>query len=181
MDPEVPTPETAPLRPVSHYGESKVLAEELAWTFARMSEVDVCVARLFNVIGPGEPKGSVMRAIIDQLLEAPEGGLARVQLLEERSCRDFVDVRDVASALVTLAERGVAGEAYNVCTGETVCIRELFDVAVATSGRSATLEVTKPDLQPSVSQGACAKLRALGWEPQRALAESIADEMGELG
>ena len=46
--------------------------------------------------------------------------------------RDISDVRDVARAYVTLLERGVRGEAYNVCTGVGV---RLTDVVAALSAR----------------------------------------------
>ena len=41
--------------------------------------------------------------------------------------RDFVDVDDIADAVCRLAEKGKAGELYNVCSGRSVGIREVLD------------------------------------------------------
>ena len=170
-EPQVPTSETAVLDPRTHYAHSKVLAEGAARAFADVAGVRAVIARPFNVIGPGEPAGSVVERIGRQIIAAdfdPE-----VRLREVVSVRDFVDVDDVARALLVLAAFGEAGTAYNICGGQGTSIRDLVSAGAAAWGRTARIVVEEPDASATVSLGDPALLRLLGWEPQVSLEQSM--------
>ena len=83
-------------------------------------------------------------------------------------------MRDVVRAYRLLAERGEAGEAYNVCSGRTASAREL----VAALG--ATHHEVDPDLvrahEVMEVRGSREKLtQATGWEPEIELATTLSD------
>jgi nucleoside-diphosphate-sugar epimerase len=169
--PPVPTPEDAPLDPVSHYAWSKVLAEDAVRAFACSGGVRACVARPFNLLGVGEPSGSVVSDVAAQLEAAvPATG---VRLREIASVRDYVDVDDAARALLLLAGRGVAGEAYNIASGEGVSVGELVGAILDVWGSDAKVSVADPKASGTVSIGSPAKLRALGWQPASTLGDSL--------
>ena len=93
--------------------------------------------------------------------------------------RDLSDVRDVVRAYRLLALEGEAGEAYNVCSGVGVSIREIADTLLAHAKRDIRL-VTDPALVRAVDAprmvGDNAKLRArTGWAPEYPLARTLAD------
>ncbi len=84
--------------------------------------------------------------------------------------RDLTDVRDIVRAYRLLAESGVAGEVYNVCSGRDVAIAEVAD-AVAGAGRrelvsssSPTAELMRPVDVPVVrgDPPSCTRPRAGG-------------------
>ena len=160
-----PVAEDAALAPASHYGVSKLAAEQVALGFAAGDGPAVCVARTFNVVGPGEPPGSVTYELASQALAVPPRARARVRLVETASVRDFVDVDDVAGALVTLAGTGARGGVYNVCRGEGVAIATLVERAARVWDRPIDLELAAPQAAGSVSIGDPSRLRALGWLP----------------
>ena len=170
----VPTGESAPLDPRTDYGTSKAMAEMLGRAFASRQGLRACIARPFNVLGPGEPSGSVVSAISEQLVAAPVGSTAQVVLREVVSIRDFVDIDDAAGALLAIGESGEAGEAYNVCTGVGVSIAELVEQAAHAWGRNAEVVVREPSLIGNVSLGSNDKLKALGWAPRHSLADTLA-------
>lgn len=174
---EAPIPETAPLRPASHYGVTKQLAEETARAFFTLQGTRIVIARPFNVIGGVPAAASVLGAILRQVAATGHRDTVALSLLETRSVRDFVDVRDVARALMLLAEQGEAGEAYNVCTGEGTTIKALVDSIARVSGMDVEVTEREPSMPPSVSIGASTKLLSLGWSPTLSLDESIADAM----
>ena len=169
----VPTPETAPFAPETHYAASKVAAEQIGHAFARLGDAAAIVARPFNALGPGEPPGSVVSRIASQLLRAPVGERATVRLRETASSRDFVDVADLASALVLLAERGEPGAAYNICSGEEANVGDLAARIAAALGRELVLDIVEPASAGTVSVGDPTRLKALGWEPSRTLDETL--------
>jgi GDP-4-dehydro-6-deoxy-D-mannose reductase len=170
----VPTGEGAPLAPSTHYAMSKVMAEGLCRTFAAVDSVRCVAARPFNVLGPGEPPGSVTSRIVEQFEHGTAGGsTVDVKLRESVSVRDLVDVVDVASALLVLAAHGEAGAAYNVCGGRGVTIQDLVVAVAEAQGSAYTLEVEDPQAAGTVSIGSPVALAALGWSPRYDLAGSL--------
>ncbi len=170
-DPGAPAPvaEDAPLAPAAHYGSSKLVAERVAQAFRDHDGRPLIVGRPFNVLGPREPPGSVTSELATQALAAARGARVTVRLRETVSVRDFVDVDDVARALVVLADRGEAGRSYNICRGQAVAIDELVRHAARVWDRAIDLEVARPDARGTVSVGDAGRLRALGWQPRHDL------------
>jgi GDP-4-dehydro-6-deoxy-D-mannose reductase len=171
--PPVPTPESAPLAPHGEYAASKVAAEGLCRAAAGRG-LRVVVGRPFNVIGPGEPPGSVSATLTAQALLAPRHGRAAVRLREIVSVRDFIDADDVADALVLLGSAGTPGAAYNICTGRGVSVAELVRRASAVWQRRLDLTVADAQTAGTVSIGDPGALLALGWRPRRTLDDSLA-------
>lgn len=115
--------------PIDVYGLSKVWGEEALRLAAIRRPARYVAARLFNVVGPGDTTPHLL-----PLIMAAQGGVAHLDA-EGLACRrDYVDVHDVATALVLLAENASPGfDAVNVSTGVSrsgfdLC--ELFDVQV---------------------------------------------------
>jgi nucleoside-diphosphate-sugar epimerase len=173
VDPEVPTAEDAPLAPATHYASSKAMAEELSRTFASVDGIRCVAARPFNVYGPGEPPGSVTSRVLEQFESASGGSRITVRLRESASVRDLIDVDDVASALLLLAERGAAGVAYNVCTGRGVSVSELVQAVAEVEDSDYCLTVDDPSAAGTVSIGRPDALTSLGWRPRHDLQGSL--------
>lgn len=169
--PVTPTSEDEPLHPASHYAWSKVLAEQTVRAFASADGVRACVARPFNLLGEGEPAGSVVSDVVAQLREDPDTPVVRLR--ETVSVRDYIYVGDAVAALLLLAERGAPGEAYNVCSGTGVSVADLVRAILDVWGSDAAIETTMPDAVGTVSIGSAEKLRALGWEPRTSLREAL--------
>ena len=180
-----PVNENAPVAPLTHYGASKAAAEAVVKGFASADGIDAIVARMFNVIGPGQ----------SELLAASE--FARQVALRERSAanetplrvgrlnaiRDFVDVRDAANALLALATRGRAGATYNVCSGRGISIGRCLEVLISLSHASLRYkEIETPGAgnEISIQIGDRSRIeRELGWSPSISLEQSLADLLEE--
>lgn len=169
----LPVDERTPCRPESPYGLSKWFASRL--TASRVGPVEGVVARVFNPIGPGMPGGQAFGRFAAALAEpGPDPKVLRTGNLDAR--RDFIDARDVASALVALALRGRAGRIYPVGTGTSRSIAEGLDLLIALSGRRVTVEAGSTPSGPTDSRadiGAIA--RDTGWAPRIGFEESLAD------
>ena len=93
--------------------------------------------------------------------------------------RDFLHVRDVVRAYLALVESGVAGEVYNVCSGEGTRTRDLAKRVLAAAGVNAAVEI-EPALVRRVEVpwlvGDPAKVRsATGWAPTLSCNDIIDD------
>lgn len=177
----VPADELAPLDPRTHYGWSKALMEELARAYSAADSLHPVIARPFNVAGVGEPEGSVIHSILTQIVAAPAEGPVRIVLRETASVRDFVDVDDVAEALVLLAGGGSQDGVFNVCTGRGTNVRDLVHLASEVTGRRLEVDVLEPWAPGTVSVGSPTLLAALGWKARRSLEDSLRRACGGLG
>jgi GDP-4-dehydro-6-deoxy-D-mannose reductase len=176
---DLPLREDTALRPVTPYGASKAAADVLALQTHLADRLDVVRVRPFGHTGPGQSDQFVVPALAHRIARAERDGLDEISVGSLAAVRDLSDVRDVVRAYRLLAEAGVAGEAYNVCSGVGVSIQEIADQLLAHSTRTISL-VTDPTLVRAVDAprmvGDNAKLRdATGWSPRYSLADTLSD------
>jgi GDP-4-dehydro-6-deoxy-D-mannose reductase len=176
-----PLPESAPLAPVSAYGAIKCVLECML-TAAPLASGRVIFARAFNHAGPGQPPTAPVAAWAHRIaeLEALGGGVLRVGSLD--GVRDFLDVRDVADAYLTLTQSTLRG-AVNVCSGQAVTLRGILDELISMAEVPVDVHLDETLLRtvdPPFVVGDPGRLRAAtGWAPKRALAETLADTLAE--
>jgi GDP-4-dehydro-6-deoxy-D-mannose reductase len=93
--------------------------------------------------------------------------------------RDFLDVRDVVRAYADLAQGGVPGEIYNVCSGVPTRISEVLRQLVMAARVGVEIREDPSLMRPvdvPVAYGDNTKLRAAtGWAPAFSLARSLGD------
>ena len=176
---EFPLHETLDLRPANPYAASKAAAEAILLAETRSMGLDAVVARAFNHIGPGQNPRFVVASLAAQLASAAAGGEPVLMVGNLEAARDFLDVRDVVEAYIALARDGARGEAYNVCSGSAIKIRdvlrELINVAhVPIEVREDPARMRPADVPLFV--GSAQKLRAkTGWQPAIPLPRSLRD------
>jgi GDP-4-dehydro-6-deoxy-D-mannose reductase len=175
--------ESDPLEPNSPYAAAKLGAEVAALAFRRSSGLDVVAARPFNHLGRGQRADFSVPSFARQLEDVRAGrspGVLSVGNLG--SVRDFSHVRDVVAAYRLLLERGVSGEAYNVCSGEGRTMRSIVEELISVSGVEARIELDPERVRPidiPSLVGDPSRLRALGWKPRHAIREALADVLSE--
>lgn len=165
----LPIDEAHPVRPLSNYGVSKAACEEYLRVFSELHGLHATALRFFNVYGLRQDPKSPYSGVISKFIEA----LRRNKPLQIRGdgeqTRDFVHVRDVASALILAAQRvrGADFECFNVGSGHATSINDLCRVM----GRAASLrpsveaiDDTPGEIKHSVCNPAKA-LALLGFAP----------------
>ncbi|MBV8528815.1 MAG: NAD(P)-dependent oxidoreductase [Candidatus Dormibacteraeota bacterium] len=170
------------LQPLTAYGVSKVAQVCLAQRYHRTEGVPVYLARPFNIVGAGEPSDLVCSSLARQMVGAARAsGSGQVVVNSTERVRDFTDVRDVASAYLTILHRGDAGVVYNVCTGIPRAIGEVIDILATLTGCRATVRrgaaSTSGDVRSSV--GDPSRINEIGWQarvPLRASLHELVDE-----
>lgn len=176
---ELPLRESAEQRPFSAYAASKAAQEIFALQAHREAGVRVTCTRSFNHSGPGQSPNLLLPALVTRTL-ALRGQPAPVLLTgNQHTRRDFLHVADVAAAYITLLERGLAGEAYNVSSGASHGVGELAARVLTRLGVKAEVRVDPALARPSdvpELMGDSGKLRALGWAPTRDV-DAIIDDL----
>ncbi len=177
--PELPLHESMATAPATPYAASKVAAEAIVLASARTYGFEAIVTRAFNHIGPGQSDRFVVASFAKRLAEIGAGGAPLLPVGNLTSARDFLDVRDVVRAYADLAERGIAGEVYNVCSGVPTQIRDVLRHLVIAARVGVEIREDSALVRPvdvPVLYGNNGKLRAAtGWEPSIALPQSLRD------
>jgi GDP-4-dehydro-6-deoxy-D-mannose reductase len=175
---EMPLDERAEQRPLTLYASSKAAQEMAALQAFRGEGLRVVCTRSFNHSGAGQAPSFVLPGLVTRgLAVARDGG--PLTLGNGDTVRDFLHVHDVVNAYLSLADRGIPGEVYNVCSGEGVSIRALAESVLQRIGVPADISsdptLTRPVDVP-VQIGSNAKLRrATGWTPRRTREDIIDD------
>lgn len=175
-----PLAESAPQSPIGAYGAAK-LALEAAWLAS--DRVRVIWARTFNLLGPRQPAGAPVADWALSLARAERGGPRAIRTGPLDRVRDFLDVRDAVDAYMALLS-GPARGAVNVCSGRPRGLREIAEALAALASVEVSLEPEPPSagsaLDPRCVVGDPRRLRSMtGWEPARALEESLRDVLAD--
>lgn len=145
----VPIPESAPTRPTSPYGRSKLMVEEVLTDFAAYG-LCACSLRYFNAAG-ADPEGEIGEAhdpethLIPRALMAAAGEIAALDLYgadyptpDGTAIRDYVHVDDLAAGHVAALRYlldGGAGGAFNLGTGRGASVKQVLDAVARVTGR----------------------------------------------
>lgn len=117
-----------PERVYGDYGKTKAQAS-LAVLNGVQQGLDAVIACPSGIIGPYDYQPSIVGRL---LLNAARGKLRGYV----RGGYDFVDVRDVASGLIALCERGRKGDTY-ILSGEFISIKGVTEVVNSLTGNHA--------------------------------------------
>jgi GDP-4-dehydro-6-deoxy-D-mannose reductase len=177
---ELPVQEDHPLRPLTAYGASKAAGELIVQQHARQTGRETVIARAFQHTGPGHVGAYALADWAQQLAEIEAGsgsGVITCGNIEVE--RDYLDVRDVASAYRALAMKGRAGEAYNVSSDVPRSMRSLLEGLIEAFDVQVQIQID-PERFRSVDQrvfyGDSAKTRTdTGWKPEYELEQTLAD------
>jgi GDP-4-dehydro-6-deoxy-D-mannose reductase len=176
--PDLPLRETHLPNPVTAYGVAKVWQTTAVRHFASKG-VDCVIGRIFNILGPGIPETLSIGAFATQLRRISAGELEPEILVGNlKPRRDFVDIKDVCSALLALAELGASGEIYNICSGASVSMEQILSALIQRSGVDVRVTIDERRIKRADIDdiyGSNEKIRhQTGWTPQAAIAQSIA-------
>jgi len=160
----LPTPESAPLAPVSPYGVHKQMAEQLCRFYSRQYGLRTAVVRFFSVYGPYLRKQLLWDACERLSREEPPRFFG-----DGDETRDWLHVEDAARLLETAA-RNAGGEApaVNGGTGQPVRVREILAELFQLLGRAGEPVFTgvgRPG-EPKHYLADIAAARSWGWAPR---------------
>lgn len=176
---KLPLLETSATNPIHMYSVSKLAGEMTAGVIARQFSLPIRIARIFNIVGPGQDERHVCGRWIAEL-SAIAMGLkpANLQVGSLDPTRDMIDVRDVASAIRVLSERGENGECYNVASGIETKMHNVLAACVDITGLKATVQIENAfrravDLPRHFAS--ISKIEGFAWKPKFSLVESLRD------
>jgi dTDP-L-rhamnose 4-epimerase len=171
------TTEDSPLHPLSFYGLTKQVQEQMVLLFARAQGFSAYALRYQNVYGPGQslqnPYTGIL-AIFSNLGRSNEP----IQIFEDgQESRDFVYVHDVVEATWRcVVDESQAVESLNVGTGQRTTVLQLAQEVARFFGSQSPLLVTGAFRQGDIRHNFASveKLeRALNFVPQTQFCDGV--------
>ena len=180
---EMPISETHPLNPISPYGRSKLMVEQILDDFHRAYGITYISLRYFNAAG-ADPDGELGEDhrpethLIPLVLKVALGQQDDIRIFgddyatKDGTCvRDYIHIEDLARAHLLSLERLLSdkeGGVYNLGNGAGYSVRDVVEIARNVTGKPIPVKIChrRPG-DSSTLVGSALKARSeLGWHPQ---------------
>ena len=178
--------ETDPTVPLSPYGATKLLSEELISSVGNAEKISHVSLRYFNVVGSAIPafgdnsKDNLVPKVFLALKNGkrPEIYGSDYPTPDGTCIRDYIHVQDLAKAHVAAlkkAESGFTSAVYNVGSGKGYSVREMMNQISQTLGKDINPQESPARAGDSPKLIASIKKieNELGWRPTATLKEMI--------
>jgi len=178
--------EDDPTVPLSPYGATKLLSEELIATVGKAEGWSAISLRYFNVVGSGSPElgDNSKDNLVPKVFQALESGSSPEIYGDDYptpdgTCiRDYIHVSDLSSSHIAALEavdKPQIAEIYNVGSGVGYSVREVIDQIEATIGRSTGAKVVsrRAGDSPKLISNIAHISRDLGWRPKLTLKDMV--------
>lgn len=109
-NPELKFTEDTPIQANSPYAASKASSDLVVRAYHHTFNMDVCITRCSNNFGPYQFPEKVIPLFVTNLLEGKKVPLYG----DGQNVRDWLHVEDHCEAVLTVLEKGQAGEVYNI-------------------------------------------------------------------
>jgi len=176
---DIPLKEDMVLHPMNPYAVARVSQEMLSKCYVDAYKLDIILTRSFNHIGARQRTDFAIPSFAKQISEGIKQGQKEIKLVtgDITVVRDFIDVRDVVNAYISLLNNGKSGELYNICSGKGHSLKDVIDLLSKISNVKVTTETDPKKVRPIDNRiiiGSFEKIKSqTGWEPTFSLQESL--------
>lgn len=161
-DPEdIPTSETATIRPQYPYAETKYQGERWVNHYNQVYHLPTVSLRLFNVYGPRSRTTGTYGAVFGTFLAQKINSKSFTVVGDGKQSRDFVFVTDVCDAFIKAAKARFSGEVFNVGSGKPETILRLAELL-----GGPIVNIPKRPGEPDITHADISKItKMLDWLP----------------
>jgi len=168
--------ENYPLNPISFYGLSKAFQTYLAKSYFLRSNVQIYIARPFNIIGYGISSKLFIGRLLDGIKNNVEKK-SKIIVGNLNNERDYLDIEDLIKAYKKIMNYGIPGEIYNIGSGTSIKMQDLLNLFLRIFEiNNSEVEINqnfikKFDIPKIVAD--ISKLKNLKWNPKVNLEDSV--------
>lgn len=167
------TPITEDVTPVPNnpYAHSKYLAEELCRFYAEYYNVQITIARPFNIYGRNQKKDFLIPHILNQVLNNAE-----ITVKDLHPKRDYIYLDDLIDGLIQTIENDKKISIYNFGSGIEYSVKEIIDIIQIVAGTNKPIvseNSERPNEISSVVADISKAKKELGWAPKYSFEDGI--------
>jgi len=168
----LPVEENTIQKPISFYGLTKKWQEEMAIHYFMSYGIKTICTRPSNLIGKGIAETLLPGFLTKSFTKNDD--LINIEISSKNDKRDYIDVRDVASALILLAKNNKSvGEVFNISSSELISNEQLVHLFAKNSNKKVNI---KEKFKASNSEISLLNKKIssyLNWERQYGIEDSI--------
>ena len=173
--------ETTPINPSSPYSASKAAGDLFVKAYNRTYGMETNISHCCNAIGPAQMTEKLVPATIQRILNNEP----IIVYDKGEQVREWIYTDDIVSAAMTVFEKGVPGEAYNIGSGNEVrnidivksimglvCLKKNLKIKEV-EDNVRYVENARPghDFRYSINHDKITN--ELGWEPEVSMADAL--------
>ena len=173
--------ETTPINPSSPYSASKAAGDLFVKAYYRTYGMETNISHCCNAIGPAQMTEKLVPATIQRILNNEP----IIVYDKGEQVREWIYTDDIVSAAMTVFEKGVPGEAYNIGSGNEVknidivksimglvCLKKNLKIKEV-EDNVKYVENARPghDFRYSINHNKITN--ELGWKPQVSMADAL--------
>lgn len=110
------------------YAFAKWQGEQIFTMYAELYDVEVAIARFFNVYGPRNPLIGQYTPVIAIFEDQLKAGKPLTIVGDGKQRRDFTHVEDICNGLIAIANKSWRGKVFNLGTGVNYSINEVAEM-----------------------------------------------------
>ena len=175
---EVYVKENAQLQPLHPYGVSKVGQDLVSFQYYMNDNIRCIRARIFNSTGTRKVN-DVTSDFTKRAIEAENTGVWKLRVGNLETQRAIMDQRDLVKGLMLLAEKGKAGDVYNISSEYVYKMSDIVSMIEKQINHKLEIEVDEKLIRPTdekIIVGDISKLkRDTGWVQDIDMEQTIAD------
>jgi UDP-glucose 4-epimerase len=173
----LPMTEDLPQKPISPYGESKLMFERVLEWFERLQGLEFVAFRYFNAAGATAKFGEHHKTethLIPNVLKVALGQRPQLEIFgtdyptPDGTCiRDYIHIVDLAQAHILALAPGKRGF-FNLGNGDGYSVRAVVEMCEKVTGQKLKVaeKPRRPGDPPRLVAAADKARRELGWKPQ---------------
>ncbi len=165
----LPITEEHPLNPLTVYHATKLAGEKILGVMRR-DEIPLASLRITAPVGKGMPDNRLLTTLVRRALQGKT-----ITLLGQGSRQqDYVDVRDIAQAVLACLNQKIDGT-YNICSGSPLPNKELAEQCLSILKSKSRIKFTGiDDAEDQVWDVSCTRAaEAFGYTPQHNMTSTI--------
>lgn len=175
---EVYVKESSELLPLHPYGVSKVGQDLISFQYFMNDHIRCIRARIFNSTGTRKVN-DVTSDFTYRAVQAERSGVYELRVGNLDTKRAIMDQRDLVKALMLLANKGTAGEVYNISSEHIYQMKDIVSMIEEQIGHKLEIKVDPALIRPTdekIIVGDVSKLKKdTGWKQDIPMRQTIAD------
>jgi GDP-4-dehydro-6-deoxy-D-mannose reductase len=123
---ENPVSEKHILNPISWYGLTKLYQTNLMSFYDQVNDVDIVMARSFNLYGEGISPDLFVGTVLEQIQQVKKGVKSGIKVGYLGNKRDYLHIEEAVKYYRKIMDNGDSGMIFNVGRGSSIYIHELL-------------------------------------------------------